>query len=189
MSLQQTLRRAACLALLWFGNALALADDPVKVLVHQEGQNIIVDMQMHTPASPREAWAVLTDYTHMAAFVPNLRSSTVLEARSNWLKVQQQGSARHGFLSFDFDSLREIELMPFERINSRAVGGSIQRLEGVTQLIADASGTEIRFHSVSVTGFWVPPMVGSMFVKHEVTEQFAAMLGEIQRRRQLHLAQ
>lgn len=188
MTRLKTVGLAAWLCLCASGKALAVADEPVKVQVHQEGQQIVVDLLMHTPASQRQAWAVLTDFAHMAEFVPNLRSSSVLESRGNWLKVRQQGIARHGFLSFDFDSLREIELTPYERINSRAIGGSLQKMEGVTQLIPDADGTEIRFHSVSVTGFWVPPLVGDMFVKHEIDEQFRAMLAEMRRRKQ-HAAQ
>lgn len=116
---------AAWLCLFGSSKALAVADDPVKVQVHQEGQQIVVDLLMHTPANQRLAWAVLTDFAHMTEFVPNLRSSSVPESRGNWLKVRQLGVARHGFLSFDFDSLREIELTPYERINSRAVGGSL----------------------------------------------------------------
>lgn len=96
------------------GNAWAHAEEAVKVQVLQEGSVIVVDMQMHSTASVREAWSVLTDFAHMIDYVPNLKSSKVLETHGNVLKVQQQGVAQHGFLSFSFESLREIELLPYE---------------------------------------------------------------------------
>ena len=95
-ALSRPLLCLACMLLL--GNAWAYADEAVKVQVVQDGQAIVVDMHMHSTASVREAWSVLTDFAHMPSFVPNLKSSKVLEAHGNLLKVQQQGSAKHGCL-------------------------------------------------------------------------------------------
>lgn len=180
-ALSRPLLCLACLLLLQ--NAWAYADEAVKVQVVQDGQAVVVDMHMHSIASVREAWSVLTDFAHMPSFVPNLKSSKVLETHGNLLKVQQQGSAKHGWLSFDFESLREIELIPYEQINSHSIGGSVSQMNGVTRLVADASGTDIQFHSRSIPGFWVPPVIGLEFVRHEVAEQFRAMLEEMERRK------
>lgn len=182
--LSKTLLLLSGMAML--SNAWAHAEEAVKVQVLQEGSAIVVDMQMHSTAGVREAWSVLTDFAHMTNYVPNLKSSKVLETHGNVLKVLQQGVAQHGFLSFSFESLREIELMPYEQIASRSVGGSVSQMNGLTRLIPDAAGTEIRFHSRSIPGFWVPPVVGLSFIRYEVAEQFRAMLEEMERRKFLH---
>lgn len=184
-ALSRPLLCLACLLLL--RNAWAYADEAVKVQVVKDGQAIVVDMHMHSTASVREAWSVLTDFAHMPSFVPNLKNSKVLEAHGNLLKVQQQGSAKHGWLSFDFESLREIELLPYEQINSHSIGGSVLQMNGVTRLAADSSGTVFSpipapSHA-SGGGGPPPPVIGLEFVRHEVAEQFRAMLEEMERRK------
>ncbi|MEW9897044.1 SRPBCC family protein [Chitinivorax sp. PXF-14] len=155
----------------------------VDIKVRQDGDVIIVDCVMHTDVSQDAAWAVLTDFEHMVRFVPNVHESHVLERHGEQLRVQQKGVARYGVLSFSFESLRDIELKPISEIRSRAVGGNVKQMEGTTQLSHDAGGTTIVFHSTSVPGVWVPPMLGLAFVRNEVAEQFHGMLLEMQKRK------
>ena len=82
--------------------------------VHVERANggFTVDLLMHAPVSPTQAWNVLTDFDHMADFVPNLKTSQVVERSEALLRVSQTGTARYGVFWTDFESLREIRLMP-----------------------------------------------------------------------------
>lgn len=177
----------ACLAVT-FGPAVcraagALVPDQ-DVHVERSDGGFVVDVVMHTPAPLTLAWAVLTDFEHMASFVPNLKSSRVIERAEGGMKVHQQGVARYGLFSASFESLREIRLTPFSEIRAHGLGGNIQRMESLMRLEPEGSGTRLIYHAEAQPGFWFPPMIGPALIRHETAEQFSAMLDEMQRRRE-----
>lgn len=153
------------------------------VHVERADGGFVVDVVMHAPVRPAQAWAVLTDFEHMASFVPNLNSSRVLERGDGVLKVLQQGVARYGVFSANFESLREIRLTPFSEIRAHGLGGNIQRMESLMRLDPEGSGTRLSYHAEAQPGFWFPPMIGPALVRNETAEQFSAMLDEMLRRR------
>lgn len=160
----------------------AVLDQDVRVARADGG--FVVDVVMHAPVRPAQAWAVLTDFEHMASFVPNLKISRVLERSDSVLKVQQQGVARYGLFSASFESLREIRLTPSSEIRAHGLGGNIQRMESLMRLEPEGNGTRLSYHAEALPGFWFPPMIGPALVRHETAEQFSAMLDEMQRRRE-----
>lgn len=157
--------------------APAVPDDAVRV--ERAGPGFSVDLVMHAPVAPSLAWAVLTDFAHMADFVPNLTRSEILESRDNLIKVGQKGTARYGFFSTDFESVRDIRLTPPNEIRAHGIGGNIKRLESVMQLEAEPGGTRLHYHAEVVPGFWFPPMIGPALVRHETAEQFSAIIREM----------
>ncbi len=163
-------------------------DKDIEVKVQVIGEDVIVDVSFPVPATPREVWAVLTDFDHMTGFVSNLQSSKVLDRSGNTLHIAQEGKAQHGPLSFEFSSVREIQLSPFEKIQSRLITGKIRKLEGLTQLKVEGDGTRVTYHSVSIPGVWIPPVVGKVFIEHETREQFAEVRTEVVRRKQNEIA-
>ncbi|BDT66561.1 hypothetical protein os1_07240 [Comamonadaceae bacterium OS-1] len=167
-------------------SALA-ADAPAAVAdgdVHVERANgsFTVDMAVHAPVDAARAWAVLTDFEHMADFVPNLTSSQVTERSDTLVKVTQKGVAKYGFFSTPFESVREIHLDPPHEIRAHGVGGNILRMESRMQLEPEGSGTRLTYHAEVLPGFWFPPVIGPSLVRHETAEQFSAMVREMQRR-------
>lgn len=160
----------------------AVLDQDVRV--ERADGGFVVDVVMHAPVRPAQAWAVLTDFEHMASFVPNLKISRVLERSDSVLKVQQQGVARYGLFSAGFESLREIRLTPYSEIRAHGLGGNIQRMESLMRLEPEGNGTRLSYHAEALPGFWFPPMIGPALVRHETAEQFSAMLDEMQRRRE-----
>lgn len=179
-------RSAALAACLWICNAAVLAqsppDDPA-VEVRQVGDTVVVDASMVVPASREQVWTVLTDYDRMAQFSPNLRSSRVVARSDKAIQVEQTGSVAVGPFSVPFESLREIELKPFDEIHSRTLGGSLKRGTAFTRLAPDTAGVRILYHSESVPGTWTPPGLGTGFVARETRQQFQNLRAEILRRK------
>jgi carbon monoxide dehydrogenase subunit G len=134
-------------------------------------------------ATPQEVWAVLTDFDNMARFVSNLETSQVVSRQGNGVRVHTKGKARFGPLQFPFESVRELTLKPFERIQSRQVNGTLKRFEGETQVIATPQGTRIAYRGDSTSNQSIPPIVGPSLIKSETEEQFHEMQTEILRRR------
>jgi carbon monoxide dehydrogenase subunit G len=160
-------------------------DQDLTVDVQKKDGMLVVDVELFVGVSPSEAWAVLTDYDHMAQFLPNLRSSKVIEKADGKIKIDQVGAVSYGFLSVPFEVVREVELKPETEILAHAISGSLKKESASTRLQADGGGTRIFYHSESVPNVWVPPGIGPEFVKDEVHTQFENMRSEIMKRKRL----
>lgn len=156
---------------------------PVEVQVTREGDAFVVNASMKTPVSPREAWAVLTDFGRMAGFVPHVKKSTVLSRNGRTVRVSQEGQTEVGPFTLNFESVRDIELRPFDSIVSRGVSGSMAQFEGVTRLQRIREGTLITYRAVAVPGNWLPSSLGENVIGNDARERFEGFLAEMSRRR------
>jgi len=162
--------------------AAADATGPVAesdVHVEHTGNHFTVDLSLHAPVPPARAWAVLTDFEHMATFIPNLTNSEIIERNEKGLKIHQKGVARYGIFSSQFESIREIQLSPMFEIRAHGVGGNLQRADSLMRLEPDGAGTRLTYHAEAEPGFWFPPWIGPALVQHETAEQFNALLREM----------
>jgi hypothetical protein len=155
---------------------------PATITVTREGGHFYVDASLFTTAPPAVAWEVLTDFDHMAAFVPNLERSRAIAHSPNRVTLQQRGVARFGPLAFPFESEREIEIVPSEVIRSRQTRGSMRHLVSLTTLAADGTGTRIDYHVDVDPGALYPAFLTQTFLRDEITEQFVAIEREMRRR-------
>jgi len=150
--------------------------------VRWEGE-VIVDAIMYAPVAPREAWAVLTDFERMAEFVPNLQSSHVLSKPGEHLvRIAQKGAGRLGPFSFPFESVRELELVPYEIMKAKNISGNMRKMQSTTRLIPEGTGTRLEYHLEVMPNYWVPPLIGPAFIREGVRNQFRAIVGEMARR-------
>jgi carbon monoxide dehydrogenase subunit G len=182
-------RRMIVLILSLWGTlpAWALENETERLDVHvsREGDSLLIDAVAYAPVSAREAWAVLTDFEHMAEFMPNLQSSIVQSQTPSTMRVSQKGTASLGPLSFSFDTVREIDLTPFSTITFHLISGTMEKLDGLTQLSQEDSGTRIAYHAVAIPGHLLPLSLAEPFISRDVRESFQAFLAEMNRRRQL----
>jgi carbon monoxide dehydrogenase subunit G len=158
-------------------------DQDIEVRVHIDGDFVRLDASFSVGASRQEAWSVLTDFAHMARFISNLKSSSVVARNGDVVTVAQAGEASLGLIKFPFESVRELHLTPYEKIQSRMVSGNMKRYEGTTELFAEGEGTRVVFRSESVPDKWVPPGVGPYFIEQESREQLSEFRAEILRRK------
>ena len=162
--------------------ALAAAVD-TQVAVSRRGDVFLVDAVLVAPVTGREAWNVLTDFDAMSAFVPNLDTSRVTARNGESLRVEQTGVARWGPLAHAFSMVREVELEPIQLVRSRSLSESPMQVRSQTRFASVAGGTEIR-HQVEISlDTWMPAALIEPFLRHEVREQFDAVVAEMLRRR------
>lgn len=175
------------LVLLCFFQAQAVADarhdKDIEVKVQIDGEDVFVDVNFTVSAPAKLVWEVLTDFDHMSNFIVNLQTSKVIDKTDNGLHVFQKGIAKYGLISFPFESVREIHLFSFNKIQTHMMSGNIKKLEGVTQLITEGEQTRIIYHADTIPGVWIPPVVGKVFIEHETREQFQESRDEIMRRK------
>lgn len=158
--------------------------DSIRVTAQKDGDVLAVNAEAWVRASPQEVWVVMVDFEHMARFISNLRSSRVLSRDGSVVTVEQKGRASAGLLSFDFESVREMDLTPFSQIRSHQVSGTMSRFDGTTVLRQDGELTRIESRVRAVPGTWVPPIFGTRFIESETREQFSELLAEIAHRQE-----
>jgi hypothetical protein len=162
--------------------------DDVAVAVERHGATIVVDVEMRVPVGAREAWAVLTDYEHMAAFVSTLTSSVVLQRNDNHLEVEQVGEARRGPLTYAFDTVRAIELVPYREIRSTLIRGRFKSYLFTTRIVDQGPTSIVVHHGEYVPTTWVPPIVGPALIQAETRKQYAELREEMLRRKRVAAA-
>lgn len=162
---------------------MAVTAQQISIETAGQGNLVTVTASAEMRVDPRTAWSVISDYDHLAEFIPDMLSSRVLERDGDKLLVRQVGE--FGFLFFQ--QLVEVKLAVVEyapnRIVARAVGGNLKEMEGRYELEKLPSGT-VRLSYVGrlVPEFSLPPVIGRMVVRGVLAKQFTAMVKEIVRR-------
>lgn len=189
--LRRSLLRAMFFLLsLWAGStafAQEKTDVPPQVLVRMADEVLVVEVNLTVAATPEEVWAVLTDFDHMASYLSNLAYSQVLSREGDRLVVEQKGKTSGGVLSFEFQSVRELQLKPFELIRSHQLRGSMKKVDGTTRLHPEGTQTRIESHLEAIPNVWIPPILGRRFIESQTREQFLELRQEILRRKSLAL--
>ncbi len=158
------------------------ADPRAIVAAEQLGETITVDATMNVAAPLGTVWEVMTDFDHMTAILGNLTSSEVLSRNGNLWIIRQKGIARYGFLSFPFESDREVRLEPMQRILARNLTGTLKRMDSELDLSVQGQDVQMHYHAVIVPDSLLARFFGASFVRHEVEEQLLRMAVEMKRR-------
>lgn len=143
---------------------------------------------LRAAVAPGVAQEVLTDFEHMADFVPNLTSSRVLARTGNRYRIAQQGKANFGPFSFHFESERYIEVFADGRILAQAIAGSSKSMHSEMQIHSEGRGTRLEYHVEMVPEQWIPSSIGVNLLRHELAEQFSAITREMERRQRQRIS-
>jgi ribosome-associated toxin RatA of RatAB toxin-antitoxin module len=169
---------------------LASAADGLQVQARRQGDAVQVQAQATVKAPHALIWKTLTDYEHMAEFVPGIRSSRVLERRGGTTKVEQVGTARLWFFSFTIDVVVEATEQPPHLIGIRVLRGNLKQLNGGYRLEKmDGSDDEflLRWDGVIEPAIALPLAIAVPLLRASIAEQFAGMVREIERREALRV--
>lgn len=170
-------------------NAPAPLADPLQKLdidikVEIVGAEVHVDATIFIPATPEDVWAVITDYDHAAEFISDLQSSRIVSRSGDTWQVLQKGTVNIGPFSFLVETLREVQMSRPAEMRSRLISGNMEKLVTTTRLTAEGNGTRIDNRAVSIPEFWVPPLIGKLFIRRETRDKFQQLRDEILRRKQ-----
>ena len=160
-----------------------LSDDDVAV-EYRDG-TYFSSLSLRVVAQPAQVLEVLTDFEHMADFVPNLIASRVVSRSGNVYRLHQQGNAVFGPFSFPFESERRIEWFPEGRLVAQALSGSTKYMRSELRYQGGAGGTRIDYRMEVIPDRWIPSGMGVNLMRHELAEQFSALAREIARRQNL----
>ena len=182
------MNRMAAFLLLALSAAMAGAATPaaggeVSARVEIHDGVIQVEADAAIPASAREVWEVLTDFENLPRFISNITSSKVLSRNGNVVHVAQTGKAGFGPFTFEFQSVRELTLKPFEGFESRMVEGNMKRFRSTTRLESAGDLTRIRYQSEAVPDTVLPLGLARSTIEAETREHYQEIGREVMRRK------
>lgn len=170
----------AALLLLWAAAASAAEG----VTVEATRRDAAVEVRAHAllEASFDTVWGTLTDYDHLAEFIPGLKRSRVVERKGGSLVVEQEGEAR--FLLFTYPIA--VTLLATARrpsaIDVRVLKGNLRRLDGGYRLErVDTGKIALRWVGL-IEPEALPPLLGVLVMRATIESQFTGMVREIERR-------
>jgi hypothetical protein len=175
------------LTLVMYANA---ADD-LTVEAKASGRAVAVEARA-TIHAPRDLiWATLTDYDHLAEFVPGMRSSRTIEHRGPAAIVEQEGEAGFLFFSYAINVVVASAEYPPDLIELHVLSGNLRRLDGSYRLTKGAlDGTWVLTWSGLIEpSLPVPSFLGVGLMRRNVETQFAGMVAEVERRQATALAE
>lgn len=153
------------------------------VQVFYENDMYVGRFSFVVPVPTALAWEVLTDFDHMATFVPYLEVSRVAVREGNTLLVAQRGKIDLGPFSIPFSSERRVEMHPLAgRLLSRGVAGNTEHLLSEMRLLPDAQGTRLDYRVEMIPDRWLPSSLGVGFMRRQLASQFTALAREMAHR-------
>ena len=173
-----------CTVVVLIVHFVTVAAHAVDVSVHTRRQSsvIVVEATADFTGRMEQAWNVLTDYDHLAQFIPNMKSSRIIERGSSGPLIEQKGVARLLLFDFPLEVKLVVTEFPPYRILSRGAGGSFKTFRGEYNLSIVEGRTRLRYVCEMVPDFFFPPILGTAMLRHNVEESFSALADEIVRR-------
>lgn len=171
----------------WLLALMAGADATVPapvVKVERHAGVFRIEAEMSVKVDPATAWGVLTDYNHLAEFMPDMRESRIVSGPGEPVLVEQK--AMTGFLVFRFpiEVVLKVEESPCSRVAFQAVKGNVKELRGEWRVAGDRSPVTILYATHLEPDFWVPPLVGPALIRADVEAQMIGLAREMVRRKE-----
>jgi ribosome-associated toxin RatA of RatAB toxin-antitoxin module len=170
---------AAVLALSQCGATIAAE---IEIQTSHLGDVVTVRVQALLAAPMQVVWSTLTDYERLPEFVPGLKKSKIIARNGNTVVVQQSGEARFFLTSVPIEvTLESIENAP-KSIEVRRVAGTVKRLDGRYETQPTDGAVLLSWTGSVEPENGLPPLIGEALMRRSIRQQFAGMVGEIERR-------
>lgn len=163
--------------------------------MERDGGAYVLRAEAQLQAGLRTAWLTVTDYEHLPQFVPGIASARVLarvtQGGKERLLVEQSGEFRWFWFSQPVRVWLEVVHEPPRRVLARSVRPSgvgnerstLRDFEGSYELEAiDATRTRLVYRARLEPAQPLLPVLGTLAVRHTSSEQFRALVAEIERR-------
>lgn len=160
---------------------------PVEITTREQGTELELHMRVVLDAPTEVVWSTITDYEHVADWVPGISRSEVLERRPDGATVAQSGRAQVLFFGVSVDVVVKVDEYPPDRIRVRLLRGDLRRLEGEYRLSSVEGPGGARLQLLEWQGrvepAWrLPAFLARPVVRENLRRQFEGLVREIERR-------
>jgi carbon monoxide dehydrogenase subunit G len=166
------------------GVAPALAQAEPGVAVHETGGIYRVLATFSVAQPPAAVMGVLSDYDQISRFMPDVRSSTVLERSDNHTVVEQEAVAKFLMFSKRIHLVLDVEETPGSLRFRDRCGASFSRYEGRWTLTEVGGRTLIAYELTAHPSFDVPEFLLTRLLKRDSTRMIQRLRAEIAARQQ-----
>lgn len=165
-------------------SSCALAAEGMVIHAEPRGPAVSIDVRATVSAPHALIWSTLTDYGHLAEFIPGMQSSKITERRGATAIVEQHGEA--GFLIFSYGIdvvVASTEYHP-DTIEVRVLKGNLKRLDGRYQVErGEKDGTwVVSWVGLIEPSLTLPQFLNVRLIRGSIVDQFRGMIDEIERR-------
>jgi ribosome-associated toxin RatA of RatAB toxin-antitoxin module len=153
------------------------------VRVEQHGDRIWVHAQSDVDADRTTIWATLSDYDHLAQFIPNMSSSRTISRNGADVVVEQAGTAGLGPIRQKFTVLLAVREELNESITVTAIGGDFRSFDGRYEIVPlTPHRSRIVYEATMVPSTLMPSIVTLPAMRSLINTQFGALVQEVSRR-------
>jgi hypothetical protein len=190
LSVRRTSIAARVAAAIVAGTAFAAAEtarsaEDVAVEAQLQGNALAIIARATIRAPLPLIWRTLTDYNHLAEFIPGMKSSRVLERHGRTAIVEQSGEARFLIFHYPIAVVVESDENYPATIGVRVLSGNLRQLAGGYR-IETVPGVHdefvLRWQGIIEPDIPLPLFMTAPGLRETVTEQFLGMIEEIERR-------
>ena len=166
------------------GMAPALAQAEPRVSVQETGgiYSVLATFSVSQPAAA--VMSVLSDYDRIPRFMPDVRSSTVLERSDGHAVVEQEAVAKFLMFSKRIHLVLEVDETPGSLRFRDRCGASFSRYEGGWTLTETGDRTLIAYELTAHPSFDVPEFLLTRLLKRDSTRMIQRLQAEIAVRQQ-----
>jgi ribosome-associated toxin RatA of RatAB toxin-antitoxin module len=130
-------------------------------------------------------WHTLTDYDHLADFIPGMKLSRVLQRRGGTVTVEQTGEAKVLLFRYPIAVIVQSDERYPATIGVHLLSGNLRQLAGAYR-IETLPGTRdqfvLRWEGIIEPDLPVPMFIAAPGLRETLADQFDGMVGEIERR-------
>ena len=159
----------------------ALAQAEINVAEKGDGFLICATSEVNTDSAT--IWSTLSDYDHLAGFIPGMLSSRTVSRSGAEAVVEQQGRFGIGPFYRSFTVLLAIREQLNQSISASAIGGDFRCFESRYEVVPlGPQHARIVYQATLVPRTSLPAIVGLPAMRFLIGNQFNALLEEIRRR-------
>jgi ribosome-associated toxin RatA of RatAB toxin-antitoxin module len=161
--------------------ALAASEISVSAVAREAAVEVTARAVLRAPT--RLIWQTLTDYDHLAQFVPGISSSRVVSRQGSESIIEQKGGARLWVFSYPIRVTLHSNERPYQGIEVHLVQGNLRRLDGGYRIEPRPDGsTELTWSGLIEPERPLPGFIRTALLRGSISDQFAGMVHEIERR-------
>jgi ribosome-associated toxin RatA of RatAB toxin-antitoxin module len=134
------------------------------------------------PVTPAVVLAVLTDYDAIPRFLPNVKSSRLLERKDGHVLVEQQAVVKVMFFSTRIHLLLGIDEEPLALRFVDRSGKSFVRYEGAWTVVEQDEGVEISYALTAKPAFEAPGFIVRRLMQRDASDQIERLQREMMAR-------
>ena len=170
------------ISLAWHAGAAAASsgEDAQAITVREEQGVFTIAARFTVSASPAIAMAVLTDYDNIPRFLPNVRTSRLLERTDSQALVEQEAVARFMFFSTRIHLVLGIEETASTVRFVDRCGKSFSRYGGVWTLTSSSDNrVEVRYELTAKPTFDAPAFLIRRLMQRDASDQIRRLRNEM----------